>query len=195
MFLNFSTKYLLRVHKRLQAHFLCWVLPDVHSLQMIKYSPKAMNSIDWETDYTRWSSVELSKLFESLCYCLSSSVIEGCFVRSSQILFWKAFQLVLQQGRSRGGSWVPVTLPSARLFWPNNLQQVAKMPWRYPGHSDNLLSYLILTQCNPHPLWKILAMPLELLRKFVRVDIIYAIFEVEKLSLWWTGKARQWENI
>ena len=161
VFLNFSTKYLLRVHKRLQAHFLCWVLPNVHSLQMIKYSPKAINSIDWETDYTRWSSVELSKLFESLCYCLSRSVIEGCFVvRKSG--FESLFSWFYGKGIARGVLGCP---------WPSLLQaffnQTTYNRWR-KCHDD---TQVIETICwvtslwhsvTPPLLWKILAMPLEL---------------------------------
>ena len=56
-----------------------------------------------------------------------------------------------EQGRSQGGPGVPVTTPFASLFQPNNLQQVAKMPWRYLGHSDKLVSTLTLKNAGYAP--------------------------------------------
>ena len=55
----------------------------------------------------------------------------------------------VNQGRSQGGPGVPVTPPFASLFKPNNLEQVAKMRWRFSLKMSKQTSTLTLTQCDP----------------------------------------------
>lgn len=141
IFITRISKFCLRVYRKLQVHCVCWASPDV-VCKWLNISPKDINCIDWETDYTRWSSVIFFPNYSKVCVTqglsrstLVCSVLGLIFhlrywrmLRSSQILVWKCFQLVL-----RKFGWVYIIYA---IFWSKNLS----LCWR--GKHQTVRKYI-----------------------------------------------------